>query len=299
MTSTGSASTFVAILDADNATSAMRVELRAVNGRSAVLAQPILPWHATATGLASPAALGPMIDAALGSAVHLSDAPARSYVMASLTASFVADLNVGDVATATSAEATVDRRTDTVLSTGRIEGPHGLVASIQCRAVPVTRSQRTAGTVGPSTGAALAHHGPHNGEALGNGPFASVLGLTTHGTGETGATGTWETDEWMSNPLGTVQGGAVFAALAEATLIGVRGIAKVDSEVIALSEMTVDLLRSPLVGQRYRWTTSITRAGRRLVTATTRITDDHGIDVARAHSAALRHRQASTPPPAG
>ncbi|UAK39416.1 hypothetical protein K8O93_07015 [Gordonia bronchialis] len=224
------------IFDADRATASMHVRLESVDDHFAVFTQQVQDWQRGPDGAISLAALGPMVDAAVGSALYLSAGGTRNFVMSSLSATFVAGVGDDDTVRAQSRRVDVDRRTDTVASVAEVHGDAGLIAVVTCRAVPVERVLRdTVSThhglqtvdesgTRPSTPAAGAPGTADTATTLRSSVFAVVLGLEIAQSTSASVSGTWTTAPWMLNPFDTVQGGVVLAVVTEAAQLAPAGI---------------------------------------------------------------------------
>lgn len=292
------------IFDADRATASMHVRLESVDDHFAVFTQQVQDWQRGPDGAISLAALGPMVDAAVGSAPYLSAGGTRNFVMSSLSATFVAGVGDDDTVRAQSRRVDVDRRTDTVASVAEVHGDAGLIAVVTCRAVPVERVLRDTVTVSthhglqtvdesgtrPATPAAGAPGTADTATTLRSSVFAVVLGLEIAESTTASVSGTWTTAPWMLNPFDTVQGGVVLAVVTEAAQLALAGITSAD-EVIGLTEISVDLLRSPAASTTYDWSVSFLRIGRRMVTMAVTVTGTDGREQARATCTAFRVRR--------
>ncbi|MDS1114804.1 hypothetical protein RD149_13605 [Gordonia westfalica] len=292
------------IFDADRATASMHVRLESVDNHFAVLTQQVQDWQRGPDGAISLAALGPMVDAAVGSAPYLSAGGTRNFVMSSLSATFVAGVGDEDTVRAQSRRVDVDRRTDTVASVAEVHGDAGLIAVVTCRAVPVERVLRDTVTVSPQHGlqtvgetatrpeapAAGAPGTANTATGLRSSVFADVLGLEIAESTSASVSGTWTTAPWMLNPFDTVQGGVVLAVVTEAAQLALAGITSAD-EIIGLTEISVDLLRSPAASTTYDWSVSFLRIGRRMVTMAVTVTGTDGREQARATCTAFRVRR--------
>ncbi|SDU69263.1 PaaI family thioesterase [Gordonia westfalica] len=292
------------IFDADRATASMHVRLESVDDHFAVFTQQVQDWQRGPDGAISLAALGPMVDAAVGSAPYLSAGGTRNFVMSSLSATFVAGVGDDDTVRAQSRRVDVDRRTDTVASVAEVHGGAGLIAVVTCRAVPVERVLRETVTVPtqhglqtvdesgtrPETRAVGAPGTANTATSLRSSVFAAVLGLEVAASTTASVSGTWTTAPWMLNPFDTVQGGVVLAVVTEAAQLALAGITSAD-EVIGLTEISVDLLRSPAASTTYDWSVSFLRIGRRMVTMAVTVTGTDGREQARATCTAFRVRR--------
>ncbi|WP_055476725.1 PaaI family thioesterase [Gordonia sp. HS-NH1] len=279
------------VFDADNSTAAMGVRLESIHDTYAEFTQRIQDWQRGPDGAISLAAIGPMLDAAVGSGAYLATGGKRNFVMSTLSATFVAGIADRDTVHARSRCVESDRRTDTVASVGEIRGDAGLIAVVTCRAVPVERVLREPAAAAARDASTLglplipAHIEDANGVE-----FASVLGLDVSQSTGKSLSGIWTTATWMLNPFDTVQGGIVFAVVTEAAHLALAHISNPD-ESIGLTEISVDLLRSPAAATSYEWTVSYLRIGRRMVNMVVTVTGTDGREQARATCTAFRVRR--------
>ncbi|RPA57345.1 hypothetical protein EF294_19045 [Gordonia oryzae] len=292
------------IFDADNASASMGITLDALDADGAEFIQVTQPWFAGMDGHISRASLGPLLDAVLGAMAYI-HTPERTFVVSALHAAFVGDYGDGDALIARPTSILTDAVSDTVVVTAQVSrsaDDNQVVATASCRAVPIERPRTDVttehGVLAPNDaiGSAPIDPGVSGREQLDAciggtslpAPLPRTLRMTVTGIHESRVTGRWLPATWMTNPLGSVQGGIVFAVAAEAASLAAT-LVRAPHQQLSFGDVAVDLLASPQPDLDIAWTAMLVRSGRRLVSAEVTIGDPaHSSVYARARCTFFR-----------
>ena len=249
--------------------------------------------HRGRTTLAS---VGVLADSAVAGAFFASVPAGNRTVVSQLTAVATAPLPDAGVLTATAATDHLDLESGTGLSVGTITADGATRVHLLARSVVVSRAARddihlapgpttdfpAPDPVTPIDGAAgrAVVEGIAGGSVSG-GPLAGLVGLTVTDVGRDTVTATLRPEPWMSNQVGSVQGGILFAAAALTNGLLAQTLTAPGQDY-TLQDQTVDYVRSPAVdGPPITALARVVRAGRRIVLIESALSGPGGVLLAR------------------
>lgn len=245
--------------------------------------------------------IGVLVDAVPGGAVGTSMPAGASVVLSQITAAMAAPLPASGTILARGQAVHLDLETGTGLATGEMVGPDGQVAVVlQSRGMVVTRPATHTEAIArgerlpvpaaePVTDAAeFAGHagldvvaGIQTGQ-IARGPLAGLLAVDLVDVEKGRVAGEFAPLEWMSNPLGSIQGGVLVSAADLLTGLAGQSLTAPGQDYRTL-DLRIDFVRSPAVdGPLIRAEATVVRAGRRLALVETRLVDPAGQVLVRA-----------------
>ncbi|MBP1161779.1 PaaI family thioesterase [Rhodococcus sp. PvR099] len=195
----------------------------------------------------------------------------------------------------------IDSAAGTGLATGDMRGPDGeVLVALQTRGMVVTREAANAEAVlrgdalpveaaEPVADAAELADRPGleivesiGRGALARGPLAGLLGMGLTEVARGRVIGEFAPRSWMSNPLGSIQGGVLISAADLITGLAAQTLTAPGQGYEAL-DLRIDFVRSPASdGPPIRAEAEVLRAGRRLALIESRLVDPSGRLLARA-----------------
>ncbi|MFC4604052.1 PaaI family thioesterase [Rhodococcus kronopolitis] len=256
--------------------------------------------HRGQSGMAS---VGVLADSAVAGAFYASLPPGHRTVVSQLTAAVAAPLPATGLVTSRARTEHLDLDAGTGLSAGRVATDGVTAVRLLARSVIVTRAAQNevhlaAGPTlvvpapepaDPESLAGLDGRAVVTGIAAGTlprGPLPGLIGLEVESVGETTVSARFAPTPWMSNQIGSVQGGILFAAAALTSGLNAQALTAV-GQSYRLLDLKIDFIRSPAVdGPPIRVEAEVVRAGRRIVLIETRLLDADGHLLARTGSSA-------------
>lgn len=269
-------------LGEDPASKTMGVRFLGCEAGQATYRQDIESWQIDQRRGPTLSALGVLTDAALGSGAYLLALDRKlDFVVSQLSVSMAAWAEPTKSAIATGRACHFEDHTDTVLSTGSITSQAGLIATATCRSIGVLRPRdKSRDSIPP-----LQATPPKSDSEVTLGHLS--LGVPRRESSTPAVfTAPWNPLGWMSNGLGSVQGG-VLLCCADAVTHRVIEMST-DQErgrESSLLDLTIDIMRSPRItqsNQKYRWRTTVLRQGKRLSVASSDLSGPDGRLYARA-----------------
>ncbi|WFR73361.1 hotdog fold thioesterase [Prescottella defluvii] len=281
----------------------MGVRTLAMNAAGASFEQSVGPRFHDHRGRTTLGSVGVVADDAVAGAFYASVPPGSRTVVSQLTATAAGPLPTTGTVTAAASTAHLDLEAGTGITVGDIRDPHGRVAVVlRARSFVVSRPSQVEVHYGPAaelvvpepeavtaadelaTMPGLAIVEAMAAGAVRRGPLAGLVDLTvdasTHGT----VTARMTPQAWMSNAIGTVQGGVLLSVADLAAGLAAQTLTEPGTTFRTL-DAHVDLVRSPAVdGPPLQVRSDVVRAGRRLALIETRLTapDGHLVVSARA-----------------
>ncbi|MFD4180433.1 PaaI family thioesterase [Rhodococcus sp. NPDC058514] len=250
------------------------------------------------------ASVGVLADSAVAGAFFASVPPGNRTVVSQLTAVVAAPLPEAAAITARARTEHLDLDAGTGLSTGRVATEDGTTAvSLLARSVVVTRAAQDEVHLGPAATLSVPDPEPADPESLAGldgrtvvngiaagtlarGPLAGLIGLNLESAVDTTLSARFTPAPWMSNQVGSVQGGMLFAAAALTTGLAAQTLTAV-GQSYRLLDLKIDFVRSPAVdGPPIRVEAEVVRAGRRIALIETRLVGADGALLARSGSSA-------------
>ncbi|MGW0040257.1 hotdog fold thioesterase [Rhodococcus sp. NPDC003348] len=251
------------------------------------------------------ASVGVLADSAVAGAFFASVPTGSRTVVSQLTAVTAAPLPADGVVTARARTEHLDLATGTGLSGGRITSDDGTTCvQLLARSVVVSRPAQddvhlapgpTTTFPEPEPATAAAELTGIEGRAIvegiaagtvSRGPLAGLIGLSVDAVGDDTVTARLDPQPWMSNQVGSVHGGMLFAAAALASGLAAQTRTTPGQEH-HLQDLTIDFVRSPAVGgPSITIEARVVRAGRRIVLIESRLLDPDGRLLARSGSSA-------------
>ncbi|TQF69464.1 PaaI family thioesterase [Rhodococcus spelaei] len=255
-------------------------------------------------GLSGLASVGVLADSAVAGAFFASVPHGNRTVVSQLTAAVAAPLPEVGTLTARARIEHLDLDAGTGLSSGRVVTEDGATAvSLLARSVIVTRAAQDDVHIGPAATLVIPDPEPAEPESLigldgravvdgiaagtlARGPLAGLVGLDVESVFDTTISARFIPAPWMSNQVGSVQGGMLFAAAALTTGLTAQTLTTA-GQSYRLLDLKIDFVRSPAVdGPPIRVEAEVVRAGRRIVLIETRLVDAGGMLLARSGSSA-------------
>ncbi|WP_027502628.1 PaaI family thioesterase [Rhodococcus sp. UNC363MFTsu5.1] len=245
--------------------------------------------------------IGVLADNVPGRAIGNAVPEGTQVVLSQVVAAMAGPLPATGTIDATGNAVRIDSAAGIGLSTGDMRGPDGeVLVALQSRGMVVTREAANAEAVlrgdalpveaaepvadaaelADRTGLAIVEDIARG--ALARGPLAGLLGMGLPEVARGLVVGEFAPRDWMSNPLGSIQGGVLISAadlvmgLAAQTLTAPgQGYEPLD--------LRIDFVRSPAAdGPPIRAEAEVLRAGRRLALIESRLVDPSGRLLARA-----------------
>lgn len=255
-------------------------------------------------GLSGLASVGVLADTAVAGAFYASLPPGHRTVVSQLTAAVAAPLPSAGVVTARARTEHLDLDAGTGLSAGRVATADGVTAvRLLARSVVVTRAAQSEVHLAAGPTLVIPDPEPADPESLNGrggravvagiaagtlprGPLAGLLGMELESVGDTTVSARFAPTPWMSNQIGSVQGGILFAAAAMTSGLNAQALTAA-GQSYRLLDLKIDFIRSPSVdGPPIRVDAEVVRAGRRIVLIETRLFDADGHLLARTGSSA-------------
>lgn len=281
----------------------MGVRTLAMNAAGASFEQSVGPRFHDHRGRTTLGSVGVIADDAVAGAFHASVPPGSRTVVSQLTATAAAPLPAAGAVTAAASTAHLDLDAGTGITVGDIRDPHGRVAALlRARSFVVSRPSQVELHYGPAaelvvpepetvtaadvlaTMPGLAIVGAMSTGSVHRGPLAGLVDLTVESATRGTVTARMAPQAWMSNEIGTVQGGVLLAVADIAAGLTAQTLTEPGGSFRTL-DAHLDLVRSPGVdGPPIRVKSEVVRAGRRVALIRTRLTaaDGHLLVSARA-----------------
>ncbi|MFC7446732.1 PaaI family thioesterase [Rhodococcus daqingensis] len=245
--------------------------------------------------------IGVLADNVPGRAIGISVPEGTQVVLSQVTAAMAGPLPTTGAIEARGSSVRLDRATGTGLATGDMRGPDGeVLVALQSRGMVVTREAANAEAVlrGDALPVEPAEPVADAAEladragleivediargALARGPLAGLLGMGLTEVGRGRVIGEFAPREWMSNPLGSIQGGVLISAADLITGLAAQTLTAAGQGYESL-DLRIDFVRSPEVdGLPIRAEAEVLRAGRRVALIESRLVDSTGRLLARA-----------------
>ncbi|WP_241565988.1 PaaI family thioesterase [Prescottella agglutinans] len=281
----------------------MGVRTLSMNASGARFEQSVGPQFHDHRGLTTLGSVGVVADDAVAGAFYASVPPGSRTVVSQLTATAAAPLPAVGAVTAAASTTHLDLDAGTGITVGDIRDPHGRVAALlRARSFVVSRPSRVELHYGPAAElvvpepevvtaadvlAAMPGLAILEAMAAGSvrrGPLAGLVDLTVDAATRGTVTARMTPQAWMSNEIGTVQGGVLLAVADLASGLAAQTLTE-PGDTFRTLDAHLDLVRSPAVdGPPIRVESEVVRAGRRLALIETRLTgaDGHLLVSARA-----------------
>ncbi|QCQ92707.1 PaaI family thioesterase [Rhodococcus sp. SGAir0479] len=283
----------------------MGVEAREVRRGHLVLAQEVGPRFHDHRGVTILGSVGVLADACPGGALGSSIPAGVGMVLSQMSATLAAPMPTRGTVVSTGDAAHLDTDAGMGLAAGTMhDGDGTVVAILQSRGVLVTRPRANADTVlsgerlpvpAPEPCAAADELAGRGGldvvdgiasERIARGPLAGLLDVHLTDVERGSVTATFAPQDWMSNPLGSIQGGILITAADLVNGLVAQTLTAVDQQYRVL-DLRVDFVRSPATdGPAIRAEAEVVRAGRRLALIESRLLDDAGQVLVRAAASA-------------
>ncbi|MFC9789109.1 PaaI family thioesterase [Rhodococcus sp. NPDC127528] len=280
----------------------MGVRVLAMSPTGTVLEGETGPRFHDHRGLSGLASVGVLADTAVAGAFFAALPPGNRTVVSQLTAAVAAPLPAAGALTARASTEHLDLDAGTGLSTGRVTAADGTTAvSLLARSVVVTRAARNDDRSGPAPALVIPAPEPADPESVAGldgravvrgiaagtiprGPLAGLIGLEVESVSDATISARFTPAPWMSNQIGSVQGGVLFAA-ADLTTGLTAQILTSAGKSYRLLDLKIDFVRSPATdGRPIRVESEIVRAGRRIALIETRLLGSGGELLARSGS---------------
>ncbi|CAM3148657.1 hotdog fold thioesterase [Prescottella defluvii] len=281
----------------------MGVEAREVRPGHLVLAQEVGPRFHDHRGHTILGSVGVLADACPGGSLGNSIPAGAGMVLSQMSATLAAPMPTHGFVVATGDAVHLDA--DMGLAAGAMhDGDGNTVAVLQSRGVLVTRPRAAADTVlsgqrlpvpTPEACAAPDELSGRAGldivdglasEQIARGPLAGMLDLRLVDVERGSLTATFAPRDWMSNPLGSIQGGVLITAADLVNGLVAQTLTATDQQYRIL-DLRIDFVRSPAIdGPDIRAEAEVVRAGRRLALIESRLIDGSGQVLIRAAASA-------------
>lgn len=283
----------------------MGVEAREIRPGHLVLAQQVGARFHDHRGRTILGSVGVLADACPGGTLGNSVPADAGMVLSQISATLAAPMPVHGVVVATGDVTHLDVDSGIGLAAGAMrDGDGTTVAVLQSRGVFVTRPHANADAVlsgqrlpvpTPEPCAAPDELTGRTGldivdglasERIARGPLAGMLDLHLADVERGSVTATFTPQDWMSNYLGSIQGGILITAADLVNGLVAQTLTAVDQQYRIL-DLRVDFIRSPATdGPDIRAEAEVVRAGRRLALIESRLLDDSGQVLIRAAASA-------------
>ncbi|MFE3289532.1 PaaI family thioesterase [Rhodococcus sp. NPDC059234] len=280
----------------------MAVRVLAMSPTGTVLEGETGPRFHDHRGLSGLASVGVLADTAVAGAFFAALPPGNRTVVSQLTAAVAAPLPGAGALTARAGTDHLDLDAGTGLSTGRVTTEDGTTAvSLLARSVIVTRAARDDSRSSGAPAPAIPDPEPADPESLvgldgravvrgiaagtiARGPLAGLIGLEVESVSGTAISARFASAAWMSNQIGSVQGGVLFSAADLTTGLSAQTLTSA-GESYRLLDLKIDFVRSPAAdGRPIRVEAEVVRAGRRIALIETRLLGSDGELLARSGS---------------
>lgn len=273
----------------------MGVQTLAMNAAGARFEQSVGPRFHDHTGRTTLGSVGVVADDAVAGAFYASVPAGSRTVVSQLVVTAAAPLPHTGVVTASASTTHLDLASGTGVSGGDIRGADDRVAAVlRARSFVVSRPSQVDLHYGPAAGLVVPEPEtatPQDelstmpglaiveGIAVGSvrrGPLAGLVDLTVVTAARGTVTAQMNPRAWMSNEIGTVQGGVLLAVADLAAGLAAQTLTEPGTSFRTL-DAHLDLVRSPAVdGPPIRVDTEVVRAGRRLALIETRLSSADG-----------------------
>ncbi|WP_430334429.1 PaaI family thioesterase [Rhodococcus sp. ACT016] len=283
----------------------MGVEAREVRPGHLVLAQPVGPRFHDHRGQTILGSVGVLADACPGGALGNSIPSGAGMVLSQISATLAAPLPAHGLVASTGDVVTLDVDSGIGLAAGAMhDGDGNTVAVLQSRGVFVTRPRANADAVfsgerlpvpAPEPCAAPDELAGRTGldvvdaiasEQIARGPLAGLLDIRLTDIERGSLTATFAPRDWMSNYLGSIQGGVLITAADLVNGLVAQTLTAADQQYRIL-DLRIDFVRSPATdGPDIRAEAEVVRAGRRLALIESRLLDGSGQVLIRAAASA-------------
>lgn len=283
----------------------MGVRTREVRPGHLVLAQDVGPRFHDHRGQSILGSVGVLADACPGGSLGSSIPAGAGMVLSQLSATLAAPMPAHGVVVATGDAAHLDVDAGIGLAAGAMHDADGtLVAVLQSRGVLVTRPRANADAV--LSGERLPTPTPEPSAAadelsgragldivdavasgqIARGPLAGMLDLRLADVERGSVTATFAPRDWMSNPLGSIQGGILVTAADLVNGLVAQTLTAAGQQYRVL-DLRIDFVRSPGIdGPDIRAEAEVVRAGRRIALIESRLVDGSGGVLVRAAASA-------------
>ncbi|PTR24784.1 uncharacterized protein (TIGR00369 family) [Rhodococcus sp. OK519] len=283
----------------------MGVEAREVRPGHLVLAQEVGPRFHDHRGHTILGSVGVLADACPGGSLGNSIPAGVGMVLSQMSATLAAPMPAHGVVVSTGDATYLDIDAGMGLASGAMQDGDGhTVAVLQSRGVLVTRPRANADTVlsgqrlpvpASESGAAPDELAGRAGldivdglasEQIARGPLAGMLDLRLVDVERGSLTATFAPRDWMSNPLGSIQGGILITAADLVNGLVAQTLTAVDQQYRIL-DLRIDFVRSPATdGPDIRAEAEVVRAGRRVALIESSLFDNSGQVLVRAAASA-------------
>lgn len=273
----------------------MGVRTLAMNAAGARFEQSVGPRFHDHRGLTTLGSVGVVADDAVAGAFYAAVPTGSRTVVSQLVVTAAAPLPRTGEVTATASATHLDLDAGTGVTSGEIRDPGGRVAAVlRARSFIVSRPSQVDVHYGPAADlvvpepetatsprdlAALPGLAIVEGIADGSvrrGPLAGLVDLTVESVARGTVTARMSPGSWMSNEIGTVQGGVLLTVADLAAGLAAQTLTEPGRSFRTL-DARLDLVRSPAVdGPPIRVQADVVRAGRRLALIETRLTGADG-----------------------
>ncbi|WP_305092870.1 hotdog fold thioesterase [Prescottella sp. R16] len=283
----------------------MGVQARAIRPGHLVLAQEVGPRFHDHRGQTILGSVGILADACPGGSLGNSIPEDAGMVLSQLSATLAAPMPTTGVVVATGDATHLDLDAGMGLASGTMHDDVGTpLAVLQSRGILVTRPRSSADTVlggerlpvpasepsasadelagrtGLDTVDAIAS------ESIARGPLAGLLDLRLTDIERGCVTAAFTPNEWMSNPLGSIQGGILITAADLVNGLAAQTLTAAGQQYRIL-DLRIDFVRSPAVdGPDIRAVADVVRAGRRIALIESQLVDASGQILVRAAASA-------------
>lgn len=283
----------------------MGVEAREVRPGHLVLAQPVGARFHDHRGQTILGSVGVLADACPGGSLGNSVPADAGMVLSQISATLAAPMPTHGTVVATGDVVDLDLESGIGLAAGAMhDGDGTTVAVVQSRGVFVTRPRANAAAVlsgqrlpvpaaepcaAPDELAGRAGLDVVDGiasERIARGPLAGLLDLRLTDVERGSLTATFAPQDWMSNYLGSIQGGILITAADLVNGLVAQTLTAADQRYRIL-DLRIDFVRSPATdGPDIRAEAEVVRAGRRLALIESRLLDSSGQVLIRAAASA-------------
>lgn len=243
--------------------------------------------------------LGVMIDGAMGRSVYSGLTSGHQSVLSQVTVSAAADIPVTGSVNATGLLMHLDDGVG--LASGQLRDDNNTLLAVMAGRAMVVSRPPVVGFDAFSGGADLEVPTPEGVSDLSGlsgsdiiegiqagkikrGPLAGLLDLTLLDVPNGSVVGEFAAANWMTNPLGAVQGGVLISSVDAITGLAAQSLTTAEQDYRVLDHK-IDFLRSPNIGGPVlRAEADVIRSGRRLALIESRIVDNTGQVYVRATS---------------
>ncbi|QBJ96150.1 hotdog fold thioesterase [Rhodococcus sp. ABRD24] len=283
----------------------MGVQVRELRPGHLVLAQEVGPRFHDHRGHTVLGSMGVLTDACPGGALGNSVPKGVGVVLSQVSATLAAPMPAHGTIVATGDAVHLDADSGMGLASGVMhDGDGNVVAVLQSRSVLVTRPRANADAVlsgerlpvpAPEPCAAADELAGRSGldivddiasERIARGPLAGLLDLRLTDVERGNLTASFTPLDWMSNPLGSIQGGILISAADLINGLVAQTLTAADQQYRIL-DLRIDFIRSPATdGPPITAEAEVVRAGRRLALIESRLVDGSGQTLIRASASA-------------